>query len=152
MKLTQHGCSLDNAVKITLVPPSMVKEARPIVEKLLEGVTFTEPMLYTIDDLFQELEMNLKNLWLLSEFDEYFLFGVTKLAQYPQGKMCVISPLAGRRISKALPLLPKVEQWAKWQDCVCVHAQVGSKLMRILKPHGYVATGFAIYKSLITLQ
>lgn len=140
--------------QVVLIPAESVGLFKPTVQQLLRGVTFSTPMLYTIDDLFIDLALNKKQLWLFYEDDpeDAFLFAVTRLADFPQGKMMVVGLMAGRRVKALLDFYPRFELWSKMQGAICIHAEVGEKLKRLLQKRGFVATGYAMYKSLITMN
>lgn len=139
--------------QVMLVDQSMVYALKPTVERLLEGVQFTSPTLYTIDDLFVQLRNGSKQLWIFfEEGEEPFLFGVTRIAEHPQGKMLVIGPVAGRRFKAGVDFLPRLEMWGRMQGAICSHAEVADKMKRVMEKRGYAATSYAMYKSLMTYQ
>lgn len=139
--------------EVMLVDRSLVYSYKLVVEELLRGVTFVSPTLYTLDDLFVELRNGSKQLWLFfDERDEPFLFGITRIADYPQGKMLVIGPVAGRRFKAGVDFLPRLELWAKMQGAICSHAEVAEKMKCVMEKRGYAATSYAMYKSLLTYQ
>lgn len=139
-------------VEVSLVPAELIPFARPEVERLLQGVVFSAPMLYSMDDIFRDLYLGKRQLWFFHENDENFLFAMTRIVEYPQGKLCVIGPIAGKRLRAALAFRDRFEMWARWQGALMLHAEVGEKLYKILKHLGYQATGYAVYKPLMTMQ
>lgn len=139
-------------VEVSLIPAALADLARPEVDRLLRGVVFSAPMLYTIDDIFEEIRAGKRQLWMFHEHDENFLFAVTRIVPFPQGSMCVIGPIAGKRIRVALAFRDRFEIWARWQGAMMLHAEVGEKLYKVLRHIGYEATGYAVYKPLMTVQ
>lgn len=138
--------------QVILVDQATVYAWRSTVEQLLRGVVFTSPTLYTIDDLFVQLRNGGKQLWVFLDDDEPFLFGITRIAEYPQGKMLVIGPVAGRRFKAGVDFLPRLELWGKMQGAICVHAEVAEKMKRVMEKRGYAASAYAMYKSLMVYQ
>lgn len=140
--------------QVMLVPEESTDRLRETVERLLRGVKFAAPTLYSLDDLFSDLRIGRKQLWIFyeDEPEEAFLFGIMRVADFPQGKMAVIGPIAGRRFKAMFDFYPRFELWMQMQGIACIHAEVGEKLRRVLNKRGFVATGFAMYKSLRTMN
>lgn len=139
-------------VDVSLIPAALIPFARPEVDRLMQGVVFSAPMLYTMDDIFEDLKANKRQLWMFHEHGENFLFAMTRVVEYPQGNMCVIGPIAGRRVRAALAFRDRFEMWARWQGAVVLHAEVQEKFYKVLRHFGYQATGYAVYKPLMTVQ
>lgn len=127
---------------------------RPIVEQLLQGCVFSSPMLFTIDDLFAELRAGAMQLWLFTEAEGEApcLFVVTRIEQYPRGKICTIYLAAGRRLRLAMAWRGQFEAWCKMMKCDYVHYLCNEKLMRIMRPFGYTPTAYAVFKPLYTMN
>ncbi len=141
-----------NSIEVSLIPASLVAMARPEVDRMMQGVVFSAPALYSMDDMFKDLEAGKRQLWMFHEHSENFLFAMSRIVEYPQGSVCIIGPIAGRRIRAALSFRDRFELWARWQGATLIHAEVGEKLYKILKHIGYEATGYAVYKPLMTVQ
>lgn len=131
----------------------MAKDFEPLVKKLLHGVVFSSPVLYTVSDLMSEVSMNKMQLWVFGEEGESpELFAITKVASFPQGKLASVVLCAGRRIRRLVRFAPGFELWCKMQGADYIHFACNAKLMKIMRPRGYVPTAYAVYKPLHTLN
>jgi hypothetical protein len=92
-------------------------------------------------------------LWLaFDDGDEPFIFLVTEVADYPMGKVLRLCLLAGRDVRRILPLMWKLEGWAKIQGAFCVEVSTRPKLARLLSRYGYCRPLTTIFKPLFTVN
>src|SRR5688572_10079784 len=116
------------------VSPETTPVAREIIERLMRGVVFNSPVLYTIDDLFERLLSGKMQLWLWSESrdGEPYLFAITLLEAFPRGKVAHVFLAAGKRFRKMADFAIDFEEWAKMQGATYVHFECSPKMAKIM--------------------
>jgi hypothetical protein len=89
--------------------------------------------------VYNELISGHRHLWMVSQDEQVTAAMTTSFVIYPtSGKMCRVETLAGKDFSsKLLSYLPKIEEWAKLNDCVAMDIFGRKGFEKALKPYGY---------------
>jgi hypothetical protein len=137
-------------MRTMLVNAAGIKDARPVVERLMKGVIFSSPVLYTIDDIFDRLEGQKMQLWLWYDEmpEDAFLFAITLIEKFPRGQMAHIMLMAGKKFRSAIEFNDTFVTWSKVQKCDYIHFECSPKMATVMKRLGYHATAMAVYKPL----
>lgn len=132
-----------------LVAPEHSASARSHVERLMKGVVFGSPVLFTLDDIFERLADARMQLWLFFEPDAApHMFAITLVERLPQGNIAHVFLVAGEDFKSLTNFHQSFEKWAKMQEADYVHFECSPKMATIMKRFGYAPTAMAVYKSL----
>jgi hypothetical protein len=122
-------------------------------ERLMKGVQFNSPILYSLEDMYKQIMLGKMQLWLaMFDGERPHLCMVTRLVEHDQGKVLYIVCLAGAHIRSVMHLRKDLEQWAMMQGCQYISADMRPKLQRMLRRFGYHATAVTVYKSLVSMH
>lgn len=138
---------------VVQVPPVMIPGMRAEFERLMAGVQFNSPILYSVDNILQQAMLGKMQLWLGHfEGDRPHISMITRIVEHDQGKVLYIVCLAGANVRSILHLRRDLEQWALMQGCLYISADMRPKLQRLLKRFGYYVTAVTVYKSLVSMH
>ena len=114
---------MPSSAELVCVDPKRVREIWPHIAPLLRKAT-----LRTRLSAFADIECDILDgralLWIAVSGKRGRLaieaVASTSLQQTDRGKVCVITACAGTHMSRWLPLIAGIENYAKDEDCICV--------------------------------
>lgn len=118
-------------VDLVAVDPSVVEDiwphARPLVKSAIDRTR-----LCNFDHIEREVLAGLQQLWLGWDGTSLAFAGVTQLVLINGEKICILVAVGGRDRNRWLPLLGKIEQFAKAEGCSAVRLTGRKGWQRIL--------------------
>lgn len=134
-----------SAAELICVDPSRVHELWPHVAPLLRRATARTGL-----SAFSEIERTILTgdalLWIAWDGSAIEAAASTSLQQTDAGKVCVITTCAGANMARWLPLIRRIEAYARDEGCECVRIFGRKGWARVLE--GYRQTHAVIDKHL----
>jgi len=134
-----------SSVELLCVDPKRVHQFWPHVEPLLR-----KAIVRTGISAFQDVEYDLLYgdalLWVCWDGEKILCAGSTSLQQTDKGKVCLITACGGTDMHRWLPLLSKIEQFARDEGCKCTRIIGRKGWQRVLK--GYQMQNVILDKEL----
>lgn len=131
--------------ELACVDPKRVHEIWPSVEPLIRSA-----ILRTGLSAWQDVEYDILYgdalLWLATTGTEIEAAASTSLQDVDAGRVCVLTACGGSNMNHWLPLLLKIEKYAKDEGCFCVRIYGRKGWLRALD--GYHETNVVIEKAL----
>lgn len=127
---------MPSSAELVCVDPKRVQEVWPHVAPLLRKA-IARTGLSAFADIEREILCGRALLWLAvsGESSRVVIEAVasTSLQQTDRGKVCVITACAGARMSRWLPLISRIEAYAKEEDCACIRIFGRKGWLRVLE-------------------
>lgn len=114
---------MPTSAELICVDPNAIHNIWPLVEPLLRRAV-ARTGLTAFCDIEQEILSGYSLLWLAADEEddriEILAAASTRLQQVDAGKVCVITACAGTSMPRWLPLIHRIEEFAKDEGCNCV--------------------------------
>ena len=135
--------------ELVCVDPKRVHEIWPHVAPLLRQA-IARTGLSAFSDIERDVLLGRALLWLAVENEQgravLVAAASTSLQQTDAGKVCVITACAGRHMSRWLPLIERIEDYARNEGCRCVRIYGRKGWLRALQ--GYAQRNVVLDKEL----
>ena len=121
-------------MSLVCIDPGEAHKTWPHIETLLERATKRSGEV-TLRELYEQILSGSALVWLAVSGGEIYGVAVTRLVIGPNGKYCELIACAGRRMSLWLPLLAKIEEFARAEGCESVRLSGRRGWARVLKEY-----------------
>jgi hypothetical protein len=132
-------------VELICVDPKRVHEFWPYASEMIRSAIRRTNLSHTSDTEYEILSGD-GLLWLAWNGEKIEAAASTHLIDTDADKICVLTACGGENMHHWLPLLMKIEQYAKDEGCKCVRIFGRKGWLRILKD--YEMTNIVIEKAL----
>jgi hypothetical protein len=121
-------------IDLICVDPKRVHEIWPHVVELIHGAVKRTNLSHTLD-IDDDVLHGHGLLWLACDGPKILAAMTTSLVSTDRDKVCILTACAGEEMDLWLPLLGKIEAYAKAEGCACVRIYGRKGWARVLKDY-----------------
>ena len=132
-------------VDLVCIEPTQVGRIWPVIEPMLKSA-IDRTRLSAWGPIAADILFGKSLVWLCREGEKILCAGITSLQKTDSGWVCVIVACGGTDMRRWLPLLAKIEAYAKLENCRCVRIFGRKGWRRVL--HDYSVENIVLEKEL----
>lgn len=133
-------------VDLVCIDPARVREIWPQVAPFLKSA-IVGPGISAWSDLEEDVLEGDGLLWICREDNKILCAGTTALQGTDSGLVCVVTACGGTDMRSWLPLLAKIEAYAKAEGCRCTRIVGRKGWIRVLE--GYTVSNVILEKKFV---
>ena len=126
--------ALPASVELVCVDPKRVHEIWPHVAELIHGAVKRTNLSHTLD-IDDDILHGHGLLWLACRDSKILAAMTTSLVSTDRDKVCILTACGGEQMSQWLPLLHRIETYARDEGCSCVRIYGRRGWARVLESY-----------------